>query len=163
MQPIPRPFFLSFEHALHDKLPQRVLMQAMDESMWEFSSMHLRDPAGRISRPGSLTRIGSICLAFFRLMTQSGYPPAEANAKIHQACQSFEGPLEPPPRPEDCSVAGYFLAKNAAELCEAAFCSRCILKDADCPSLEALRARSAPENRSAAQGLGIIGEAVAAG
>lgn len=161
MQPKPRPFFLSFESTLQDKLPRWVLTQAMEESMWEYDSMHLWDPAGRSKKPGSLIRIGSICLSFFRLMTKSGYLPAEASAEINQACQSFEGPLEPSPRPEDCSVAGYFLAKNAAELCEAAFCSRCIQKDTDCPSLKALRARSASKKQAAVHGRMNMKEAVA--
>ena len=144
MQPLPRPFFLAFEQALHERLPHRELMQAMDEAMWEYGSMHTRDPAGRIEKHDCPIRIGSICLAFFRLMTRSGYSPVEANARINQACQTFEGPLEPAPNAQDCTVAGYFLAKGEPALCEAAFCSRCALKNAGCPSLESLRAHAAP-------------------
>lgn len=138
-----RPFFLSFEQALHDRLPRREIMQAMEEAMWEFDSM--RDPGGVNTKSGSLIRIGSICLAFFRLMTKSGFPSEEAIERIYQACKAFEGPLEPAPKAEDCSLAGYFLAKNAAALCEAAFCSRCPQKASGCPSLEALRASPASE------------------
>lgn len=140
-----RPFFHSFEQALHDRLPRREVLQAMEEAMWEYASMHRRDPAGRITRQGCPIRIGSICLAFFRLMVKSGYPPAEANARINQACQAFEGPLEPAPEPEECPVAGYFQAKGEPALCEAAFCSRCSHKNAACASLAALRTRVALE------------------
>jgi hypothetical protein len=146
MQPLPRPFFLSFEQALHERLSRRELMQAMDEAMWEYASMHARDPAGRVKRHVCPIRIGSICLAFFRLMTKSGYSPEEANARINQACQTFEGPLEPVPKAEDCAVAGYFLAKGEPALCEAAFCSRCALKNTGCPSRESLRTRVAPDD-----------------
>jgi hypothetical protein len=142
----PRPFFLSFEQALHDRLPRHDLMQAMEEAMWEFASMHRRDSADRGKRHDSLIRIGSICLAFFRLMVRSGYTPEQACERILQACQAFEGPLEPAPTSDDCAVAEYFLAKGQPALCEAAFCSRCIQKAAGCPSLKALKARVAPRD-----------------
>ena len=146
MKSEPRPFFLSFEQALHDRLSRRELTQAMEEAMWEYASMHSQDSAGRIKRHVCPIRIGSICLAFFRLMTKSGYSPKDANARINLACHTFEGPLEPVPKAEDCPVAGYFLAKGEPTLCEAAFCSRCAMKNAACPSLETLRARLSPEN-----------------
>lgn len=145
MQSETRPFFLSFEKALHDRLPRRELLQAMEEAMWEYASMHRRDPAGRIIRHDTLIRIGSICLAFFRLMIKSGYPPEEANARINQACHAFEGPLEPVPKSVECPVAGYFLAKGEPSLCEAAFCSRCSQKNAGCQSLNELDIRLASE------------------
>lgn len=146
MQSVPRPFFLSFEQELHHRLPRRELSQALEEAMWEYASMHMRDSAGRIKRQGGLIRIGSICLAFFRLMIKSGYTPEEANMRINRACQAFEGPLEPVPKAEDCTVAEYFLAKGEPKLCEAAFCSRCILNATECPSRQGLRAGVAPKS-----------------
>ncbi|GEM_PF-6740259 len=114
-------------------------MHAMDESMWEFVSLHLRDPAGRINRPGSLIRIGSICLSFFRLMLKAGYPAEEAEALIAQACVAFEGPLSPVIAPEGCFIADYFQAKGSAPLCESAFCNRCPRKLEGCEALERMR------------------------
>ena len=120
-------------------------MQAMDESMWEFISLHLRDPLGRINRPGSLIRIGAICIAFYRLMLQAGLPSEAALAEIAQACETFEGPLEPPFSPEGCSLAEYFRAKAKWTLCEASFCNRCVRKDTGCRSLDRMRAEHALE------------------
>ncbi len=88
MQPIPRPFFLSFESVLQDRLSPENLMQVRDETMWEYVSLHLRDPSGRINRPGSTIRIGAICISFYRLMAKAGYLPDEAHSAIYDAKQT---------------------------------------------------------------------------
>jgi hypothetical protein len=69
---------------------------------------------------------------------------------IAQACESFEGPLEPPFDPDGCSLAEYFTAKGEAALCEAAFCNRCARKDTGCGVLGNLRGRAPQETAAAA-------------
>jgi hypothetical protein len=148
MQPIPRPFFLAFERVLQNRLSREDLMQAMDESMWEFVSLHLRDPAGRNDKPDSLVRIGAICIHFYRLMSKAGYRPEEAYAEISQACIDFEGKMRPEADPAKCSIADYFLAKNEPALCEAAFCNRCDRRETGCTVMERLRGRPEAEAKA---------------
>ncbi|MDB5106278.1 MAG: hypothetical protein JWP91_3967 [Fibrobacteres bacterium] len=125
MQPIPRPFFLCFETVLQNRLSREDLMQVMDESMWEYVSLHQGDPSGKAGNPGAAVRIGAICLSFYRLMAKAGYLPEEAHAAIAHACGIFAGRFDQVANGETCSIAGYFQAKNATALCDAAFCGRC--------------------------------------
>ncbi len=133
-----RPFFLSFQSLLHQKIPAEDLHQAAEESLWEYACLDMVGFPGRPPDAYSLVRLGSICLRYFRLMRKAGLDADSAIVAISEACGPLEGQMGAAAAQSKCSLAGYFESKNAPELCAAAFCRRCPKRSSGCETLERL-------------------------
>jgi hypothetical protein len=138
MLPEIRPFFLSFQSLLHDKVPASELRQAGEEALWEYACLEPVGFPGRQADPASLVRLGSICLRYYRLMLRAGMENDEALAAVSEACANLDGRLGAAAGQARCSLSTYFTGKNAPELCAAAFCRRCPKRDTGCQDLERL-------------------------
>lgn len=134
-----RPFVNSLQSLLQNRLPADEYQQIMEESLWEYQKLMEGPDDGRSLRYEYNARICCICVSFYRAMISVGIERKIAAGAIADASLNLDWSPSPPLASETCSLALYFLSKDALGLCEVTLCRKCA-RQAECTRLAELKA-----------------------